>query len=147
MADIQISDQTTDVDFEFVHRFLSGESIWADGIGQQTQRRAIDNSLCISAFEHGKQVGFARAVTDYATFVWIDDVFVDPESRRSGIAKLLIRTIVDHPSLVSVASWWLSSSTPNARSLFEQFGFEVPEKQRIAKWMGRPKVKSDFYKK
>lgn len=147
MADIHISDQSADVDFEFVYRFLSGESIWADGIGRETQQRAIDNSLCVSAFLNGRQVGFARAVTDYATFVWIDDVFVDSEARRSGVARLLIQTIIDHPSLVSVASWWLSSSNPNARSLFDQFGFEIPEKQRITKLLGRPKVKKDCYKK
>ena len=147
MSGITVSDKSEDVDFEFVYRFLSGESIWADGIGRETQQRAIDYSLCFSAFHDRQQVGFARAVTDYATFVWIDDVFVDAEMRRSGVAKLLIQTVVDHPSLVSVASWWLSSSTPNARALFEQYGFEVPERQRIAKWMGRPKVKTEFYKK
>lgn len=143
---IRLSDKSEEVDFEFVHRFLSGESIWADGIGRDTQKRAIANSLCISAFQDELQIGFARAVTDYATFVWIDDVFVDPEVRRSGVAKLLIQTIVEHPELDSVASWWLSSSSPNARALFEQFGFEVPEKERIAKWMGRPKVKSEAYR-
>lgn len=146
MSGIRISDKTNDVDFEFVYSFLSDESNWADGIGRETQRRAIDNSLCISAFHDGKQIGFARAITDYATFAWIDDVFVDPDARRSGVAKLLIQAIVEHPKLNSVASWWLSSSNPKARELFKQYGFEVPDKDRIAKWMGRPKVKTESYR-
>jgi len=147
LGEIQLSDQVTDVDFEFVYRFLAGESIWATGIGRDTQRRAIDNSLCISAFIDRKQVGFCRAVTDYATFVWVDDVFVDSNVRRRGIAKLLIQSIVEHPSLVSVASWWLSSSNEDARRLFQRFGFVVPEEHRIGKLMGRPKIKSDSYSK
>jgi GNAT superfamily N-acetyltransferase len=146
MSDVQISDRREDIDFEFVFRFLSDESIWADGIGRETQQRAIDNSLCISAFVNDQQVGFARAVTDYATFVWVDDVFVDPNARGKGVSKHLIAAIIEHPKLTSVASWWLSSSTPAARSLFEKFGFEVPAKERIAKWMGRPKVKSEAYR-
>ena len=147
MSGIRISDKTSDVDFEIVYGFLSGESNWADGIGRETQQRAIDNSLCISALQGTQQVGFARVVTDYATFAWIDDVFVDPEARRSGVAKRLIQAIVEHPRLGSVASWWLSSSNPSARELFKQYGFDVPEKDRIAKWMGRPKLKTESYRR
>ena len=147
MTNIRISDETKDVDFEFVYSFLSGESSWADGIGRVTQRRAIDNSLCISAFQDRKQIGFARVITDYATFAWVDDVFVDPEARRSGVGKLLIQTIIERPRLNSVASWWLSSSNPNARALFKKSGFEVPEESRLAKWMGRPKTRNESYRR
>ena len=146
MSDIKISDNPSDVDFEFVYGFLSCESNWADGIGRRTQQRAINNSLCVSAFQDDKQIGFARVITDYATFAWVDDVFVDAAARRTGVAKLLIQTIVEHPRLSSVASWWLSSSNPSARALFKQYGFGTPEQSRIEKWMGRPKVKTEAYR-
>lgn len=146
MDKLQISDQSEDIDFEFVYRFLSEESIWATGIGRETQKRAIENSLCISAFLHGKQIGFVRVVTDYATFAWVDDLFVDPSIRGAGVAKRLIREVLEHPSLNTIASWWTCSSNPAARALFKQFAFDIPEKNRIAKWIGRPKIKTDGYR-
>jgi len=147
MEDIRLSDKNADIDFEFVYRFLNEESIWAQGIGRQTLQRSIDHSLCISAFSADSQIGFVRATTDYATFAWVDDLFVIPQVRKKGIAKQLVETLTNHTSLNSVASWWTCSSNPNARSLFAAFGFLEPDQQRIAKWIGRPKHKSDSYKR
>lgn len=145
MKKVQVSDQQEDINFEFVYRFLFEQSTWASAIGRETLKRAIDYSLCFSAFIDDNQVGFARVVTDYATFAWVDDVFTDPKMRRRGVAKALITAILGHPELKSVASWWLSSGNPEARSLFQKFDFSVPESERIAKWMARSKIKSDSY--
>ena len=146
MYEVTLSDRREDVDFEFVHRFLSEQSIWATGVGRETQRRALDNSLCISAFHEAKQVGFARVVTDYATYAWVDDVFVAESAQGQGVSHHLITTILQHADLKSVASWWLSSSNPVARSLFEKHGFRTPDPDRLGKLMALPKYQGDEYK-
>lgn len=146
MYEITLSDRREDVDFEFVHRFLSEQSIWAKGVGRSTQHRALSNSLCISAFYEGKQVGFARVVTDYATYAWVDDVFVAESAQGQGVADRLITAILQHADLQSVASWWLSSSNPVARSLFEKHGFKAPDPERLGKLMALPKYQSEDYK-
>ncbi len=145
MGDLKISDDLKEMDLAVVHRFLSEEAHWQKGIGPQTLTRALENSLCIGAFLDGKQVGFARVVTDYATFAWIDDVYVDASARKQGVAYQLIQAIIDHPKLDAVAAWWLSSSNPQARRLFEKFGFSQPDQERLDKWMAREKTKSDAY--
>ena len=146
MKELTLSDKREDVDFEFVHRFLSEQSIWATGIGRSTQKKALDHSLCISAFIEGHQVGFARVVTDFATYAWIDDVFVDESVQGQGISHRLITTILEHSDLKSVASWWLSSSNPVARSLFEKHGFATPDAERLGKLMALPKHQGEDYK-
>jgi len=147
MSRISVSDRRQDVDFEFVSQFLSQQSVWAQGIGRATQKRALDNSLCLSAFADNQQVGFARVVTDYATYAWIDDVFVDESVRGQGVAHQLLTAILDHSALQSVASWWLSSSNPAARALFEKHGFSRPHDQRLAKLMARPKHQGEHYQR
>ena len=146
MKEIILSDKREDVDFKFVYGFLSERSMWAAGVGRSTQKKALDNSMCISAFIAGKQVGFARVVTDYATYAWIDDVFVDEAAQSQGVSHHLITTILEHRDLKSVASWWLSSSNPVARSLFEKHGFEVPDPKRLGKLMALPKHQGKDYK-
>jgi len=145
MKEIRLSDSNADIDFEFVYRFLSEDSIWANGIGRQTLQRSIDHSLCISAFTDTTQIGFVRATTDFATFAWVDDLFVAPQARNKGVARQLVDTLTSHPKLDSVASWWTCSSNPNARSLFAAFGFHEREQKRIGKWFGRPKCKPASY--
>lgn len=143
---MRVSDRREDVDFDFVHQFLSEQSIWATGVGRNTLKRALDYSLCFSVFKDDRQIGFARVVTDCATFAWIDDVFVDPDERGAGVPHHLLNAIVDHESLASVASWWLSSSNPVARSLFVKHGFEEPPRERLMKLMARPKQQSESYR-
>ncbi len=145
MDALTISDRPEDMDLTRVHRFLSEEAHWQKGIGLKTLERALENSLCVGAFLDGTQVGLARVITDYSTFAWIDDVFVDTSARGQGVAYRMMEAIIDHPELKSVAAWWLSSSNPDARRLFEKFGFSEPKKERLEKWMAREKVKSDAY--
>ena len=145
MDNLKISDRLEDMDRAVVHRFLSEEAHWQKDIGPKTLERALQNSLCIGAFVDDAQVGLARVITDYATFAWIDDVFVDASFRGQGIAYRLMEAIIDHPRLTSVAAWWLSSSNPDARRLFEKFSFSTPDQERLEKWMAREKIKSDAY--
>ena len=145
MDTLKICDRLEDMDRAVLHRFLSEEAHWQKGIGPKTLERALENSLCVGAFIDGGQVGFARVITDYATFAWIDDVFVDPSVRGQGVAYRLMEAIIEHRKLKSIAAWWLSSSNPDARRLFEKFGFSKPEQERLEKWMARKKTKAISY--
>jgi len=116
-----LSTDSARVDFEYVHSFLSKESYWAKSITKQRLRRGIENSLCFSAFYEGKQVAFARVVTDYAVFAYLCDVFVDPAHRDRGVGKWLVRSIVSHPELQELRRWVLG--TRDAHGLYAQNGF------------------------
>jgi len=83
--------------------------------------KAIRHSLCFGLFRGGQQIGFARVVTDYATFAWLADVFVLPEWRGQGLSKWLMSVISSHPRLQGFRRWVLS--TRDAHTLYAQFGF------------------------
>lgn len=117
-----ISDDRARVDRDRVHRFLSGESYWAERIPRKVVDRAIDNSLCFGLYRDGDQVGFARVVTDTATFAYLGDVFVLPEHRGRGLGKWLVGTVRAHPRLRGLRMWLLG--TRDAHGLYRQFGFE-----------------------
>lgn len=115
---------TTDkskLDTELIHRYLSEESYWAKGIPREIVERSIENSLCFGAFEGDRQIGFARAVTDYATFAYIADVFVLDAYRGRGVSKEILRAIMEHPALQTLRRW--SLVTRDAHALYRQFGF------------------------
>lgn len=111
----------------FVHEFLR-RSYWAQNIPSETVRRSIENSLCFGLFKAEKQIGFARVVTDYATFAYLCDVFVIEEFRGRGMSKWLMETILAHPELQNLRRWLLA--TKDAHGLYGQFGFtalDAPE--------------------
>jgi len=114
---------TTDpakIDREIVYRFLS-QSYWARGIPRAVLERALANSLCFSLFDGEEQVGFARVVTDRASFAYLADVFVVPTHRGRGLSKLLMETIVAHPDLQGLRRWVLV--TADAHGLYARYGF------------------------
>jgi GNAT superfamily N-acetyltransferase len=122
----------TDVSFlqiDTIHKFLSEESYWAKERTREQTQRAIENSLSFGVYKGEKQIGFARVVTDYATFAYIGDVFILNEFRGRGISKWLMETIVNHPDLQNLRRWILA--TRDAHALYEKFGFtelKVPER-------------------
>ena len=99
MAELRISTEHADIDFDVVHRFLSTQAYWCPGIPRDVVERAAANSLCFSALLDGRQVGYARVLGDRATFAYLADVFVLPEHRGRGISKALMDTIMAHPEL------------------------------------------------
>ncbi len=109
------------MDVAMIHRYLSEESYWAKGIPRALVERSIANSLCFGVFDGEAQVGFARMVTDYATFGYLADVFVLPSHRGRGIAKALMRAVREHPELQALRRWHLV--TRDAHALYAQFGF------------------------
>jgi GNAT superfamily N-acetyltransferase len=115
-----ISDQSEDLDLDTVHGFLV-TSYWARGIPRATVERAIRNSLSIGLFHGTRQVGFARAVTDRATFAYLADVFVAESERGRGLGDWLVETVIGHPELQGLRRWLLA--TRDAHALYRRFGF------------------------
>jgi N-acetylglutamate synthase-like GNAT family acetyltransferase len=125
-SNFEISTDRRRLDVGMIYRFLSEQSTWAVGIPRDIVERSIDNSLCFGGFVDGRQVAFARVITDYATFGNMVDVFVLPEYRGRGYSKRLVQAIVDHPSLQGLRRFMLATS--NAHDLYARFGFTPPEK-------------------
>ena len=121
MNDIDISTDAARLDVAAVHRFLAQESHWARGIDRTTVERSVRNSLCFGAFRDGTQIGFARVVTDRATFAFVCDVFVVPEARGQGVARRLVDAIMRHPDLQGLRRMALTSR--DAQGLYEHAGF------------------------
>src|SRR5262245_6470930 len=96
------------IDVSMVHAFLR-ESYWAEGRSRETVERSIKNSLCFGVYDAGKQIAFARVITDRAVFAYLADVFVIPEFRGRGVAKLLMRTILAHPDLQTLRTFTLGT--------------------------------------
>jgi GNAT superfamily N-acetyltransferase len=119
---MRISSDPADIDFALVHAFLSREAYWCRGVPAATLRKAIANSLCFSAFAgDGTQVGFARVVTDRATFAYLCDVFVVPAARGAGVGKALMDAVVAHPDLQGLRRF--SLATADAHGLYARYGF------------------------
>jgi len=118
--DFCISTDRERLDLDLIHGFLTN-SYWAKGIPREVVARSIENSLCFGVFTAGKQVGFARVVTDYATYAYIGDVFVLGGYSGRGLGKRLMECIVQHPRLQGLRRW--SLVTRDAHGLHAQFGF------------------------
>jgi len=118
---IEISTDKSRLDIDTIHRYLSEEAYWSRGISRELVERAIEHSLCFAAYDDGRQVAFARVVTDYATFGYLADVFVLPSHRGSGVGKMLMRAVMKHPELQRLRRWMLV--TRDAHGLYRQFGW------------------------
>jgi len=116
------STDRTKLNLEYVHYFISTQSYWAQNIPLGTVRRAIENSLCFGIYKDGVQVGFARFITDYATFAYLGDVFVDPEFRGNGLSKKLMEFIQRIDELKSLRRMVLV--TRDAHDLYSRYGFK-----------------------
>ena len=127
-GDYTISTERARVNVEAVHEFLSTRSYWARGRDFETVQRAVENSLPFGVYRDGRQVGFARVVTDYATFAWLADVYVLDEFRGGGLGKWLVEVVLSHPELQHLRRWILG--TRDAHELYRRFGFtEIEEPQ------------------
>jgi GNAT superfamily N-acetyltransferase len=129
-----ISTDGSRLDIDLIHDFLSNKTYWAVGRTRGVVLRSIANSLSFGVYKGNDQVGFARVVTDYATFAWIADVFVLPEHRGHGLSKWLMEVMLSHPQLQGFRRWLLA--TKDAHTLYERFGF-IPL-HRPERWMERP---------
>jgi GNAT superfamily N-acetyltransferase len=136
---IEVSSDPARIDRAAVHAFLSAESTWARGIDRARVERALDASLCFGAFADGAQIGFARVITDSATFAYLCDVFVLPAWRGRGVARALLAAIDGHPQLQGLRRFLLFTS--DAHGLYGRFGFTPlahPER-------GMERLRTDLY--
>jgi len=117
---IEVSTDRDRMDVGVIHGFLS-QCYWAKGIPREIVETSIAKSLCFGAFAEGRQVGFARVITDFATFAYLADVFVLESHRGLGIGRQLMEAITAHPELQGLRRWHLV--TRDAHGLYAQFGF------------------------
>ena len=123
-----ISTDKRRIDLNVVHGFLT-HSYWAAGISREVVARSIENSLCFGIYREEQQVGFARVISDYATFAYLADVFVLEAFRGKGLSKFLMQCILEHPSLQGLRRWVLG--TRDAHGLYAQFGFRPLQSPEI----------------
>jgi GNAT superfamily N-acetyltransferase len=151
-GDYLISTDRSRLNIELIHHFLANATYWAVGRTREVVERSIANSFPFGLYKGDDevgfaQIGFARVVTDYATFAWIADVFILSEHRGQGLSKWLMEVILAHPELQGFRRWVLA--TKDAHGLYERFGF-IPL-HRPERWMERPdpnmQESPDYWKK
>jgi GNAT superfamily N-acetyltransferase len=128
-SSFEVSTDQTRLDIPMIYRFLSEQSSWAVGISHSIVERAIENSLCFGGYLDGRQVAFARVVTDFATCATLVDMFVVPEYRGQGYGKQLVATVLRHPSLQRLRRFTLA--THDAHGLYARFGFTAPQQPEM----------------
>jgi GNAT superfamily N-acetyltransferase len=129
MTSIEISTDRQRLDVAMIHAFLA-DSYWVPGISRASVEKCIEHSLCFGVYAEGRQIAFARVVTDYVRYAHLLDVFVLEEFRGRGISKSLMSHILSHPELKTIVRYTLG--TQDAHGLYAQFGFtsfSSPERQ------------------
>jgi GNAT superfamily N-acetyltransferase len=119
-----INDDGAQLDLTAIHDFLS-RAYWCEGIPMATVERAIKHSLCFGVYENQQQIGFARVVTDRATFGYLCDVYILEDYRGKGLAKWLMQCVMAHPDLQGLRRFMLG--TRNAHELYAPLGFALPK--------------------
>lgn len=128
VGDVLITTDPARLDLDVIHGFLS-QSYWASGVAREVVERSIRHSICFGALDGERQVGFARVISDRATYAYVADVFVLPSHRGLGIGKRLMACITTHPELQRLRLWTLF--TRDAHGLYRQYGFHearLPER-------------------
>ncbi|MGL5838153.1 MAG: GNAT family N-acetyltransferase [Sphingorhabdus sp.] len=119
---IKLSDDKALLDVARIHGWLSS-SYWSPGIEQSLVERAIAGAHCLGAYRDDKQIGFARAITDHATFAWIADVWIDEGVRGQGLGKRMVSWFLDHPEFAGIRRFGLV--TADAHHVYEKLGFHA----------------------
>jgi GNAT superfamily N-acetyltransferase len=125
------------LELDTIHAFLSG-SYWAKRIPREVVARSVQNSLCFGVYKQVQQVGFARAISDFATFAYIADVFVLEAFRGQGLGKWMMEAILRHPRLQGLRRW--SLVTRDAHSLYQSLGFTALKKPENYMELHNPNV-------
>lgn len=139
MSALRISTDKAELDLPLIHRFLSTQAYWSQGIPEDTVVRAVAGSLCFGAYVDGAgQVAFARVVSDFATFAYLADVFVLPEHRGRGYSKALVAEVMAHPQLQGLRRFMLATS--DAHGLYTQYGFATPARPHTLMEVSKPDI-------
>lgn len=116
-----LSTDKTRLDVGLIHDFLS-RAYWAEGRPLAVVRKSIEHSLCFGVYEGERQIGFARVISDHATFAYLDDVFILEPHRGRGLAKWMLECILSHPDLQGL--WRFALTTRDAHGLYAKVGFK-----------------------
>lgn len=140
-GDYTISTNRKKLDREYIHDCIANKTYWAQGIPRNVTDASIDNALCLGIYQDTRQVGFARLITDYATFGYLADVFVDEEHRGKGLSKKMLDFLFGLPELLVLRRIMLG--TRDAHSLYSRYGFKPLAAPNNFMEIHRP----DIYKK
>jgi N-acetylglutamate synthase-like GNAT family acetyltransferase len=128
-GDFLISTDKTKLDVVAIHDFLSKHSGWSDNIPFDRVRLSIEHSLNFGLFHHGKQIGFARIISDFSTIAYLGDIYILDQYRGQGLSKKLMDAVIGHPNLQGLRRWILLTST--ADWLYEKYGFNKLPKPEL----------------
>ncbi len=117
----EISTDPSRLDLDVIHKFLAEESYWSQGVPRAVVERSVAHSLCFGVYHEGRQIGFARVVTDKATFALLADLFILGPHRGKGLSKWLMQSVMNHADLQGLRRLLLLTS--DAHGLYSQFGF------------------------
>lgn len=138
-ADIKISTNKAEFNIDYIHQHLAG-SYWSPNIPKYMIEKMIQNSICFFMTKHSKPIGFARVITDSATFAYLADVFVDPAEQGQGYGIKLIEFIMNYPEVQGLRRWMLA--TKDAHGLYEKVGFTaLSQPERIMEIVTKPRYK------
>lgn len=129
-GDCLISSNKSKIDLNVIHAFLS-HSYWAENIPIEVVRKSISNSLCFGMYRNQVMIGFARVISDFATFAYLADVFIVPQERGRGLASWMMEVILEHQELQGLRRFILA--TKDAHNLYSRFGFVPFDKPE--RWM------------
>jgi GNAT superfamily N-acetyltransferase len=142
-----ISTDRSKLNISIIHNYISNESYWGKSRSLEVVKKSIENSLPFGVYYKNEMIGFARVLTDFATFAWVADVFILTKHRSKGLSKWLMGTILSHPELQGFRRSVLA--TKDAHELYRRFGFR--ELNKPERWMERPdpdiKESPDYWKK
>jgi GNAT superfamily N-acetyltransferase len=120
---IVLSDDKARLDVARIHGWLT-TSYWSPGIARALVEKAIAGSHCLGAYDaEGAQIGFARMITDHATFAWLADVFVDEAARGQGVGRKMVAWFLDHPDFAGLRR--IGLVTADAHGVYEPLGFHA----------------------
>ena len=137
MEKYYISTDKSLLQLNVIYEFLR-KSYWAENIPIEIVKKSIDHSICFGVYESDRQIGFARVISDMATFAYLADVFILEENQGKGLSKLLMTTIMSHPELQHLRRWMLG--TKDAHGVYEPFGFHALKMSERMMEISRPKI-------
>jgi len=120
---IELSDDKARLDVARIHGWLAS-SYWSPGISRDLVERAIAGSHCLGAYHGDDQVGFARMITDHATFAWLADVWIDEPARGNGLGRQMVQWFLDHPGFAGIRR--IALTTIDAHGVYAPLGFNAP---------------------
>ena len=120
---IELSDDKARLNVARIHGWLAS-SYWSPGIARELVERAISGSHCLGAYDGTEQVGFARMITDHATFAWLADVWIDEPQRGQGLGRRMVQWFLDHPGYGGIRR--IGLTTIDAHGVYEKLGFHAP---------------------